>query len=124
MSDAAIFAELRRLAEAVERNTEVLEVIASRGRLSKEDRRTLAELLPVVGAIVGDSAFTCADLFEQPTLRPLLADQTLRGLPWLLARANGAPHGGFRVVRIGRDRDGALWRVRRDRAAQAGERVP
>lgn len=64
MNDDVILAELRRLADAVERNTEVLEIGAARGRLTGEERRMLEDLLPAVADLVGDEVFAAVDVLE------------------------------------------------------------
>lgn len=123
MSDTAILAELRRLADAVEGLRADVGLLASRGRLSIAERATLTALLPEAFGVVGDAEFTANDLLEVPRLAALLGGFTPSSVSWMLGRAEGSRIAGCRVERAGRDRAGTLWRLRREVVAPAAARM-
>lgn len=103
--------ELRRLREAI--------VGGQRGRLAPADRAALADLLPIVAAAVADRAFTVRELRDHAALPSQLvlrdaieANGGPNKLGRLLKRGDGFDVAGWRVERIGNDRDGLVWRVR------------
>ena len=118
---AAILDELHALRDAYERLADDIEALTVRGRLNAEERMQLTILFPATAEVVGTAAYTASDLFGMPQLVPLLAGHTVHTLPRLLLRAAGVTLGGFRVSRIGKDRDGALFVMRstRDRRPDA-----
>jgi hypothetical protein len=80
-------------------------------------RAARAELLPVLAVSVQDRAFTAVEVLEHAAvdLRLELAlaaagIRNARSLGHLLARVERHPLGPVRVVRIGDERDGAIWR--------------
>jgi hypothetical protein len=96
----------------------------SRRLLASEDRRALGELLPAIAALVGDRAWTVAELYRTAlaaddgfaALLELLAqwsteDGGRRALGRLLARCDGVTTAGHRLVRVGRGAE-AVWCVR------------
>ena len=114
-----IEAAIGALAHDVETLRDDVELLASRGRLSRDERAMLERLLPAAAAVVRDAAFTAGDLLEMPSLSSLLDGYGASSAAWLLGRAVGSRIGGFRVERIGTDRAGALWRLRAEVTAPA-----
>ena len=100
-----------------------VELLATRGRLSRGERQVLEALLPAAAAIVGDSVFVASDLVEFPSLRALLDGYSASSAAWLFAKANGSRIAGVRVERVGRDRSGALWMLRLEREVAARPRA-
>jgi hypothetical protein len=88
-------------------------------RLAAPDREALVGLLPILAAAVADRAFTVRELRDHASLPNQLV---LRGaieasggpnkLGRLLKRGDGFDVAGWRVERIGNDRDGLVWRMR------------
>jgi len=89
--------------------------------LSASDRETLAQLLPAIRTAIGGAVFTAKDLQlvarqRDPVLKAkveacLGTDASLKTLGKLLTRAAGASVASVTVVRIGKVRDGVLWRI-------------
>ena len=118
MNEAAIAAELRRLADAVERNTATLEAIAddvaeiaARGRLSHDEQRLLAAILPAIAETTRGTAFAASELLDVPAIAARLDGHSASRIAWLLGRARGRRIGRHRIQDGGRDRTGRLWAV-------------
>jgi len=92
--------------------------------LAGDDRRVLGKLLPLVHQLLGESAWTAADLSAAAMVgRGHVADELveligeytserggLRQFGNLLERCEGCVSGGIRLVRIGADaRDGVVY---------------
>ena len=120
MSDDALLCEILAEVRALRADVELL---ATRGRLSRDERRLLEALLPAAAAIVGDSVFVASDLVEFPSLRALLDGYSASSAAWLFGKANGSRIAGIRVERVGRDRSGALWVLRLEREVVARPRA-
>ena len=117
-NDAALLRELQRLATAVERNTELLQVIAddvaeiaTRARLSLDDLRLLSTVLPAVAETTRGAAFAASEILDIPTLAAAVDGHSAASLAWLLSRARGRRISRHRVEDAGRDRTGRLWAV-------------
>ena len=121
MSDD-VAAALHELALEVRALRDGVEMLAERGRLSRDERAFLATLLPAAARVVGTTAFACVDVFDIPALATLLDGHTPSALSWLLGRAAGSRIAGIRVERVGRDRSGALWMLRPEREVAAPPR--
>lgn len=123
VNDASLL-ELRLL------RAEVAELRADLGTLlrrqfARDDRRLLLALLPLVSELLGDANFTANQLAEVAlnersplgqALRELIADacadgDSLRPLGELLARAEGVPFAGCRLVSAGMSHGARRWRV-------------
>jgi hypothetical protein len=98
-----------------------------RALLAGPDRRAGVVLLPLVAELVGDGAFTATSLLRgamndrTPTgqaARDVLGDLTteaggLRAFGRLLARLQGVPLAGYRLVPDGEASEGRRWRMQR-----------
>jgi len=116
MIDEAV--TLARIETKLDALREDVEQLAARGRISRDERALLADLLPAAAVIVNDAVFACVDLYDVPTLRGLLNGYSPSALSWLLGRAARSRIAGYRVERVGTDRGGALWRLEREVAAR------
>src|SRR5687767_1868117 len=107
---AAILAELKGLRA---------DLAISRTPLT--DRQKLANLLHVIAETVGDNLFTCSDLLlripapNDAAMRAAILQavgvESPRRIGKLLKRYEGLEAGGFRIIRVGQERDGVLWQV-------------
>lgn len=139
MTDPALL-ELRALRAAFDAQAEGLAELRedvqllTRALLASNDRRDLARLLPAVHALLGSQIWSASSLAGAAALSPndgplsmLIAENTterggLRGFGRLLARLEGTPLDGLRLVRCGDDaREGALYAIRADATFQATE---
>lgn len=108
-------ADVHALRQADERKTG--------GALSGADRAALTILLPAIADAFGDLHFTTRELFRYANAKDdiLMAEiaracgpvttGTVRRLGKLLTRAAGFALDDLRVVRVGDERDGAVWSV-------------
>lgn len=89
----------------------------SAARTTADTGVDLSAVLGAVWRVLGDDAWTVADLRDRGLVR---ADQTST-LGHALARAatDGLPVGGVRVERLGESRAGRVWILRRPSARQA-----
>jgi hypothetical protein len=105
--------------------------------LATDDRRDLVRLLPAAHALLGNQVWSASSLADAAAVSPdggplslLIAENVterggLRGFGRLLARLEGAPLGGLRLVRCGTDaRHGALYAIRANETFQAPESLP
>lgn len=105
-----MLAVLERIAVAVEAN-------------GAPQRPNVGALLRAIFERVGDRVFVAPELVEFALVADAeeLRDAIVRVVGALNARrlgrrfaeAEGETHGGFRIRRVGTDRDGILWRVER-----------
>jgi hypothetical protein len=124
MADAALL-ELRRLVAAVaELRDEQAHLL--RALLARDDRRTGAALLPLIAELLDGRAFTAAELLTAAlddrtpagrALCELVAEFVtdtggMRALGRLLARLEGVPLAGCRLVSAGAAGGVCRWRVK------------
>lgn len=94
----------------------------TRKLLARDDQRVLAEMLPLVHALVKDAIWDAAFLAEaarstgSAELVALIAEYEteqggLRSFGGMLARAAGCSVGGLRLVQLGPGRAGLLYQV-------------
>ncbi|MFT3816035.1 MAG: hypothetical protein QM750_00145 [Rubrivivax sp.] len=119
-----LLSELSVLVDEVTAQREDIQFLTRR-LLAAEDRATLAELLPLVAAVMGGAAWTASDLAGRAVtgtstaagaLSELIARQDsaaggLRAFGRLLSRIEGAPAGGMRLVRVGTTSRTAVYRL-------------
>jgi hypothetical protein len=81
--------------------------------LTREDRRVLARLLPVLGATFGSEGFSSRDVVEDtsPALQLAAQGLSVKSIGRLLARAEGLGIDGLMVVRQGTECHVTLWSV-------------
>lgn len=123
MSDALIL-EIRRLrAELAELREDHQHLL--RALLTARDKRNGVALLPLISDVLGDRAFTAADVVAAALntrtaegqallelVREFVTDVSgLRAFGKLLARIEGVPLAGCRLIGGGEGRDGRRWRV-------------
>ncbi|RIK69798.1 MAG: hypothetical protein DCC67_21070 [Planctomycetota bacterium] len=123
MNDPLIL-EIRRLrAELAELRED--QQFLMRALLQPADKRNAVALLPLIADVLGDRAFTAADVVaaalntRTPDGQALLElvreratdDGGLRAFGKMLARIEGMPLAGCRLISAGDGRDGRRWRV-------------
>ena len=93
---------------------------ASTCGLRDNERASLTRFVSSIAAAIGDRMFTARELAAHadsvdPILKAALeragCDGDSRRLGKRLQRAEGRPLQGYKVERIGSDRDGAIWRI-------------
>ena len=103
------------LREIVSELRAVRQCLAQRrpSHLTRDDRRKLGMILPVIAATFGSELFTVREVFEHASagLRIVLAESTRKQLGRLLQRAEGAIVDGFTVQRDGVEVGAVLWRI-------------
>lgn len=123
MNDPLIL-EIRRLrAELAELRED--QQFLMRALLAASDKRNALRFLPLIADVLGDRAFTAPELLAAAlndrtaagqALREVIGefvtdDGGLRAFGRLLARIEGVPLGGCRLISAGDGRDGRRWRV-------------
>lgn len=120
----ALRAEVSALVDEVANQREDIQYL-TRQLLASNDRAVLAELLPLVAAEMGGTTWTASDLASRAVrgstaaagaLAQLIASLDteaggLRAFGRLLARIDGTPIGGLRLVRVGTTSRTALYQL-------------
>lgn len=123
MNDPLIL-EIRRLHAEVQALREDHQHLL-RALLAASDKRNGVALLPLIADVIGDRAFTAADVVAAALntrtaegqallelVREFVTDVSgLRAFGRLLKRIEGVPLAGCRLIGDGEGRDGRRWRV-------------
>jgi hypothetical protein len=98
---------------ALERQVRALEAErdARRRRLSLDDRRCLASVLPALSGCWGPEQFSVRDVFDDPRLVRLVAGRSPKALGKLFARASGSVIGAYVLADGGPEAAPRRWRV-------------
>jgi hypothetical protein len=106
-----ILYELRQIHASLDRLSEDVAALGSRGRLTAEERAILSALYVAAAPVFGGKVFAAVDIIEWKTLASIVAGRSASELSWLFGRAGRVTLAGFRMERVGTDASGALWRL-------------
>ena len=81
--------------------------------LSREDRSTLARLLPAIGGVYGSDQFSSRDLAEdtRPAVRLVVRGWSVKRISKLFARADGISSNGLMVQKQGVKFQVTVWQI-------------
>lgn len=92
-------------------------------QLNADDVAALEQGLAAIAGVAGDAEFLLDDVLEVAAVREAFGKRSPKSIGRLCLRAGRRWYAGYRIERVGRERDGILWRLISGRKSPAARAV-